>query len=321
MIFANILNDYKNRLSTTGKTLKEQYIDSFLDSFTDGFDDNLDYDVATYKKRNDSETISNVGIHILNIKYDSEKIGLDKFKKVIFEDSSFIPGCGDTISFNGANWLVIQIDTIGIMKSCIIGKCDNVINVVTNNNTQYIYPILINALNRLDIINGNYLLEPNTKKTFFITNDDITANNVKRNRIYSIGLDNYKVIDVDDISNFGVLVVTVGHSQEEQQLPDENEPIFEYKIIGDDEIYVGQTKTYLAVKYIEDLGENSEDNEVEFEFSIIGDIPTNKYKLTIIDNQTCTIEAKDYPYTFALRATDLDTNRYTEKQIELVGFF
>jgi hypothetical protein len=321
--FDSLLDNYRTRLSTDGTTIREQYIDLLRDNFLDSFENNVSYKTVKYKKKNEDSHFF-LDAHVFRAKTDSEKVGLDDYKRVIFKKLDFMPDRGDMLEFDDYNWIILRVNTVDFIKSCIIGKCNNVITLYKNG-IKYEYPILIEdqvRLYQLGIKATTYITEPSSIKIFRVSCDDITINTIKRGYIYKIGIANYRIIDVDDILNPGLLVVKIEFSQQQQDVPhekeNENEKVINgYEIIGDSDIFVGQSKFYQAVKYVD--GEI--DQVAKFNFSIHGDTPIDKYVLKIINEQSCEIKAKDYDYIIILRATDIDSEEYVEKQIILEGLF
>ncbi len=321
MAFKVLLSDYRSRLSPVGTNIKEQYINLLENSFIDSFENNMNYRRVRYKKRNERRYFS-IATHILQAKSDSENVGLDDYKRVVFKDLKFMPGRGDMLRFSNSDWLVLRVNTIDFIKSCIIGKCNNTVSLYRDG-VKYRYPILVEdqlRLYQLGVDEGRYITEPSSVKVFRVSLDDITCT-IKRGDVYKIGMGNYKITDVDDVLNPGIIVIKMKFSQEKQDEPIIDEPITtNYVIDGSDEVFYGDVEQYQAIKYID--GEF--DKDAEFEFGIYGDTPEDKYILTIIDGQNCSIEARGYTHTIILRATDINGNNeddYTEKEILLRGYF
>jgi len=81
----------------------------------------------------------------------------------------------------------------------------------------------------------------------------------------------------------------------------------------DTQILYNQIRTFTAVKY------DSSNNIVptEFLFSVVGDVPTDKYLLTVLSDTQCSVKCTGYVYTIILRAMDINGGQYIDKNIKL----
>ena len=88
-------------------------------------------------------------------------------------------------------------------------------------------------------------------------------------------------------------------------------------IIGESDIIVGYSETYIIKKF-----NNGIEISGEFIFEVVNDIPSSAYNLTVIDSNTCTIKANQKGYKLILRATDKnDDSLYIEKSMSLITLF
>jgi len=63
-----------------------------------------------------------------------------------------------------------------------------------------------------------YIIQPSTNIVVRVPNNEVTTL-IKRDEIYKIGLSNYKVIDISDIINPGLIILKLEWTAEEQLLP------------------------------------------------------------------------------------------------------
>jgi|GEM_PF-1210014 len=93
---------------------------------------------------------------------------------------------------------------------------------------------------------------------------------------------------------------------------------YSYSLVGNDSIKLNQTAIYVAKRYNNSVEIVSE----EFDFEVVGDVPINKYLLTIINGSVNSVNLKclGYPHTITLRAY-LRSNHgiFVEKNVDLKG--
>jgi hypothetical protein len=167
----------------------------------------------------------------------------------------------------------------------------------------------------MGIDTNKYIVEPNTNVVVRVANNAITSL-IARNDIYRIGANNYKVIDISDIINPGLIVLKLNWTAEEQVLPNTTSDIVaEYEIVGDADIIKNYSETYTANKYNNGVLVP----DAQFDFIIIpGDTPISAYTLTIISDTQCSIKANASTYYITLRAIDrIDNTKHIEKTIRL----
>lgn len=78
-------------------------------------------------------------------------------------------------------------------------------------------------------------------------------------------------------------------------------------------IKYNQTKTFTVTKY----DNNNTVVPTQFSFDILGSTPSDKYLLTVLNDNQCIIKALGYPYVVTLRALDLNSGQFIDKQINL----
>jgi hypothetical protein len=92
---------------------------------------------------------------------------------------------------------------------------------------------------------------------------------------------------------------------------------YSYTLTGnvqpDSQILYNQTRTFTAVKY------DSSNNVVptQFLFSVVGNTPTDKYLLTVLNDTQCLVKCLGYVYTITLRAMDISNIQFVDKNINL----
>jgi hypothetical protein len=302
---------YNAYLSVTKSTPSDIYKDEFQELV------NAEYENTTTLKtvlhNGNSITVRVVG------KFNAETLSRqnENYQKIIFRTPDYVVHVGDIFEFDNAKWICTDISSTVVSKSCTVTKANNEIKVYKNS-ILYKVPCIVEDAIRLysmGIDTNKYIVEPNTNVVVRVANNAITSL-IARNDIYRIGANNYKVIDISDIINPGLIVLKLNWTAEEQVLPNTTSDIVaEYEIVGDADIIKNYSETYTANKYNNGVLVP----DAQFDFIIIpGDTPISAYTLTIISDTQCSIKANASTYYITLRAIDrIDNTKHIEKTIRL----
>ncbi len=310
MVFNELFNNYKARLSPDGLTIRDQYINSLKDNFLDSFDENMISRENVYYKRKNEDDYFNIEAQIYNLKKDNERVGLDDYKRVTFKDTMFRPESGDLIRYEDRDWLVLNTNAIDFIKGCVIAQCNNTISI-NKYNTWYTIPTLV--LSQVQFHSMGYdvhskIVSTDNQVIARISNNKITKD-ISRNTVFKLGdYDWYNIIDINRVIEPGIIVLKFDWVPER---PSEPSNIMNV-LTGSDSIRVDQTQIYTA--YVSGGG--------EFTFDVIpNDTPASAYEFEVISGNTCEITAKESSYTIILRATDISTNEHYDKTINLFNLF
>jgi hypothetical protein len=126
---------------------------------------------------------------------------------------------GFLIDYDNKKWLIISEvngKRYGKYKG-IMQRCNN---TMTLNIAGILYdlPCIVTDRVGLSIDYTQYLATLDTEIYIMVANNAINSN-IKVNDIYKIGNLNYKVTNIDDISKYGLLILKVEFSADEQVLP------------------------------------------------------------------------------------------------------
>jgi len=202
-----------------------------------------------------------------------------------------------------------QIQTKGIIQ-----RCTQTLNFYKNN-ILYEIPIYIEQetkLYSLGVDSNNYISTPSTAIIAQLSNNT-TTQLIERDDIFKIGINSYKVVDINDITRSGLLTLKLEYSEEAQETIPTTQPT--YAITGDEVIRVGSTKTYIGVKYVNGIASST----ATFTFSVVGTtVPVTAYEMTVVDDVSVSIECIEYPYSLTIRATDdADASKYVDMVVKL----
>jgi len=208
---------YNAYLSVTKSTPSEIYKDEFQELV------NSEYENTTTLKEvlhnGNSITVRVVG------KFNTETLSKrnDNYQKIIFRTPDYKVKVGDIFEFDGAKWICTDVTYTTVSKSCTVTKSYYDLNVYKNG-ILYKVPCIIEDITRLYSMGVNetkYLSQPSTDIIVRVPNNEITTL-IKRDEIYKIGLSSYKVIDISDIINPGLIILKCEWTAEKQDLPKYN---------------------------------------------------------------------------------------------------
>jgi len=205
---------YNAYLSVTKSTPSDIYKDEFQELV------NAEYENTTTLKtvlhNGNSITVRVVG------KFNTETLSRqnENYQKIIFKTPDYVVNVGDIFEFDNAKWICTDISSTVVSKSCTVTKANNELKVYKNS-ILYKVPCVVEDVTRLYSMGADenkYIIQPSTDIIIRVPNNEVTVL-IKRDEVYKIGLSNYKVVDISDIINPGLLILKCTWSAEEQHLP------------------------------------------------------------------------------------------------------
>lgn len=126
---------------------------------------------------------------------------------------------GFLVDYDNQKWLITsEVNGMRYDKyKGIMQKCNNFI-IVNIAGILYYVPCIVTDGASLNIDTNQYLMTLDTTIYILVANDSINSN-IKVNDIFKIGTYNYKVVNIDDISQSGLLILKMEFTAEEQVLP------------------------------------------------------------------------------------------------------
>lgn len=219
---------YNAYLSVTKSTPSDIYKDEFQELV------NAEYENTTTIKEvlhNDNPiTVRVVG------KFNTETLSKrnDNYQKIIFRTPDYEVKVGDIFEFDGAKWICTDVTYTTVSKSCTVTKSYYDLNVYKNG-ILYKVPCIVEDITKLYSMGTDetkYIIQPSTDIVVRVPNNEVTTL-IKRDEVYQIGLSNYKVVDISDIINPGLLILKLEWTAEEQHLPN-----YSINILNGDNIQV-----------------------------------------------------------------------------------
>lgn len=198
---------------------------------------------------------------------------------------------GSIIDYDNSKWIVF-VD-ISNDKTCLFTKILKTTHTITLNKNHILYniPCIVESAVRLYQLgdkDNKYLTEPSTNIIIRVPNNDITRL-IKRSDVYKIGMQNYRVVDVNDVIESGLLVLKMEFALSEQP----KDSITTVTILNGEEInmnYQGQTlQLNVEVKVNDEIIPNPEITYISSNEDI-ATVDENGLVTTIL-NGICTITA------------------------------
>lgn len=126
---------------------------------------------------------------------------------------------GSIIDYDDGKWIVF-VD-VSTDKTCLFTKILKSTHTITLNKNHVLYqvPCVVESsvrLYQLGVEENKYLSEPSTNIVVRVPNNSATQL-IKRNDIYKIGMQNYKVVDINDIIESGLLILKMEFALDEQK--------------------------------------------------------------------------------------------------------
>ena len=140
------------------------------------------------------------------------------FRKVIFKDSSVSTLIGDIYKFNDSYWICTDGGTIeSPTSSCIIERCNNTLQFYDSTSTLHSIPCIISK-GSISLDEQKIISTLDSEIAVQISYTDVTRQ-IPMNYVFKIGLRNYTVTDINDITVNGLLLIKMVYSEVEQIIP------------------------------------------------------------------------------------------------------
>lgn len=168
-------------------------------------------------------------------------------KKISYNTDSNVH-TGSIVEFDDKKWLVVsKIFDKQAYKVGSVLECNNSITFYYKSGISWVsaeIPIVIDSNIRLYSMgedDGKFISVPDTNIIVRMANNEITSK-IKRDDVFKIGTQNYKVVDVSDIIKVGLLVLKMEFNESEQVVPENDYSIL---ILNGEEVtlYGGESST------------------------------------------------------------------------------
>ena len=190
--------DLFRKIVQSDLTSKERSISQIQNDIISDF-----YDSPSYQSVTISSVVRDVQI------VDESAINKKPNKKRMLALPNETFNIGEVVVWNSENWLLTNLDSdIGVQTKGIIERCNNTLTFYKNHNL-YTTPCIIESsvqLYRMSLDETKYISELSDNIVVRIPNN-ITASLIEINDIFSIGKFNYKLTNMSDVVETGLLVL------------------------------------------------------------------------------------------------------------------
>jgi len=216
-------------------------------------------------------------------------------KKLLFDMTSRVR-MGSIIEFDNKHWLVVRkIYDRHAWKLTSAVECVGTFTVYKNSTATNVYYHIENSIQlyRMGVDYGKYINVPEGQIVVRVQDNDTTAL-ITRGETYRIGRQNYKIVDIMDAIQPGILIFKMEWTAESPEPIPSPTPVQLVPISGNNEIIFGKSATYTT------------DEDVTF--TLTGDFAT----ITEQTARTCTIKAGNSYGEVILKAVNSEDEEGTK---------
>ena len=175
------------------------------------------------------------------VQYFTNPLNQAKYDRKLHIPMEINISTGSLVDYENAKWLVTgSIDDIQAYKSAGIVRCNNTLKYYDQNSILHQIPCIVESNVRfqdLRLEETKFITLPDDKITLRIAYSDITKN-IKRDQIFKLFDDNYKVISVNKVTEPGLIVLKLEYEIQEQP-----EYSFSIEILNGSEIDIQENST------------------------------------------------------------------------------
>jgi len=223
---------YTTKLNINGNTQVERDTKEIEDSIKANFQDSLSYRLAYF-----NSSATSIGVQIIDEDDLSEK------KILMYPDLSL--NIGDLINIESQNWMCISVNkTNPIYKNGIIKKCTHTLTVIKNTVSLEV-PCIVSSKTSVETTEGTKYFPLAEGKISVIVSNNEDAGAITYNQVYKIGLNNYKVMHINDTDIVGLLALTMELTNDET-VNSTPTPLSGLIITGDSTIMKNTTSSYTS---------------------------------------------------------------------------
>lgn len=221
---------YSKKLNMSGNNIRERQINLMKDAYANDFSHSPSY----------RESYFNGSSEITDIQVLDTKVGSVKTVYMLPDD---VLAVGDVLEFDGDKWLCINAVDNGVNMYGTVNACEHTLSVYKNSNLFEV-PLAIESgvrLYQLGIENNKFIDTPSTVVTARVPNNSITET-IRRDDVYQIGRQNWKVTDVNDIIEPDLLILKLKWTANQ---PTIKEHLYSIEILNGEEVslYGGEHST------------------------------------------------------------------------------
>ena len=146
---------------------------------------------------------------------------------------------GEIVEFDDSNWICVNNDTTSQISDVgIIEKCNNTLQFYDSSSTLHQIPCIISK-GSISLDEQKIISTLDSEIAIQISNTSITRQ-IPMNYVFKIGMRNYSVVNIDDITVNGLLLIKMVYSEVEQVFPS-----YSLTILNGDSIQVNENDSLI----------------------------------------------------------------------------
>ena len=141
-----------------------------------------------------------------------------KYDKKIHMPVDTVVNTGSIVEWEGSKWIIVSnIDNLQAYKTASMIKCNNTLQFYSSTSTLHSIPCIISK-GSISLDEQKIISTLDSEIAVQISNTSITRQ-IPMNYIFKIGMRNYTVTDINDITVNGLLLIKMVYSEVEQVFP------------------------------------------------------------------------------------------------------
>ena len=168
-----------------------------------------------YSAEGSTTTIDNTTTQVI-IQSHLNPLNEGKYDKKIHMPIDTIVNTGSIVEWEGSKWIIVSnIDNLQAYKTASMIKCNNTLQFYDSSSTLHSIPCIISK-GSISLDEQKIISTLDSEIAVQISNTSITRQ-IKINDIYRIGIRNYYVTDINDITIPGLLLLKMVYSEVSQE--------------------------------------------------------------------------------------------------------
>ena len=199
--------DYQSRRGQDRKTL---FTDNMKNLVSTEFEDSTSYNLVK---------ISGIDRKTRIVEESSIIRNANRKRLLCFPNETI--SIGEVVEFDNSNWICVMNDTTSPISDVgIIERCNNVLQFYDKNSILYDVPCIVGK-GSIGLDEQKVISTLDSEIAIQISNTSITRQ-IPMNYVFKLGLRNYSVVNIDDITVPGLLLIKMVYSEVEQVIPTHN---------------------------------------------------------------------------------------------------
>jgi len=176
------------------------------------------YDIQRYQSNEGSSVmIDDITTQVI-IQSHLNPLNEGKYDKKIHMPIDTIVNTGSIVEWEGNKWIIVSnIDNLQAYKTVSMIKSNNTIKFYDSSSTLHTIPCIISK-GSISLDEQKIISTLDSEIAVQISNTSITRQ-IPMNYVFKIGLRNYMVVNIDDITVNGLLLIKMAYSEVEQVFP------------------------------------------------------------------------------------------------------